>query len=96
VQIVRYAGLSGARVASLTGDIAREHGGFGAFLAAWPAEDQVGLMALLAARGARLGGATGQYFLRFVGFDLRPTFIGHLALQSKRVAKRIARELSAG
>ena len=34
--------------------------------------------------------------LRFVGFDLRPTFIGHLASQSKRVAKRIAGELSVG
>jgi hypothetical protein len=34
--------------------------------------------------------------LRFVGLDLRPTFIGHMALQSKRVAKRIARELSTG
>ena len=34
--------------------------------------------------------------LRFVGFDLRPTFIGHLASQSKRVARRIAGELSAG
>jgi 3-methyladenine DNA glycosylase Tag len=50
-------------------DIAREHGGFGRFLADWPPEDQVGLLTLLAARGARMGGATGQYFLRFVGFD---------------------------
>lgn len=50
-------------------DVAREHGSFGAFLAGWPAGDQVGLMAFLAARGSRLGGATGQYFLRFVGFD---------------------------
>jgi 3-methyladenine DNA glycosylase Tag len=43
-------------------DIAREHGGFGEFLQAWPADDQVGLAALL-------GGATGQYFLRFIGYD---------------------------
>ncbi len=50
-------------------DVSREHGGFGAFLDAWPREDQIGLIALLAARGARLGGATGQYFLRFIGFD---------------------------
>jgi 3-methyladenine DNA glycosylase Tag len=49
--------------------VSKEHGGFGRFLADWPTEDQVGLLALLAARGSRLGGATGQYFLRFVGFD---------------------------
>ena len=50
-------------------DIAREHGGFGRFLAAWPPSDQIGLMALLARRGGRLGGATGQMFLRFIGWD---------------------------
>ena len=33
--------------------------------------------------------------LRFVGFDLRPSFIGYLGRQSKRVARRIASELSA-
>jgi 3-methyladenine DNA glycosylase Tag len=55
--------------AQLVAEIAREHGSFGRFLAGWAPEDQVGLMALLAARGSRLGGATGQYFLRFVGFD---------------------------
>jgi len=50
-------------------DIAREHGGFGKFLGQWPAGDQLGLVALLGARGSRLGGATGQYFLRFIGYD---------------------------
>lgn len=50
-------------------DIAAEHGSFGAFLAAWPQEDQVGLMAFLSKRGSRLGGATGQYLLRMVGWD---------------------------
>jgi 3-methyladenine DNA glycosylase Tag len=55
--------------AGFVADVAREHGSFGRFLAAWPTDDQVGLMALLHARGARLGGATGQFFLRFVGFD---------------------------
>jgi 3-methyladenine DNA glycosylase Tag len=49
-------------------DIAREHGGFGRFLAGWPPSDQIGLMALLAKRGSRLGGATGQMFLRFIGW----------------------------
>ena len=50
-------------------DIAAEHGSFGKFLSQWPADDQVGLLDLLAKRGARLGGRTGQYFLRFIGKD---------------------------
>jgi len=50
-------------------DVSVEHGGFGTFLAAWPATDLIGLIDLLAKRGARLGGATGQYFLRFIGKD---------------------------
>jgi 3-methyladenine DNA glycosylase Tag len=50
-------------------DIAAEHGSFGKFLAAWPATDQIGLLDLLGKRGARLGGNTGQYFLRFIGKD---------------------------
>jgi 3-methyladenine DNA glycosylase Tag len=50
-------------------DIATEHGSFGRFLAQWPADDQVGLLDLLAKRGARLGGYTGQYLLRFIGWD---------------------------
>lgn len=49
--------------------VSREHGGFGRFLAEWPADDQVGLIAYLAKHGSRLGGNTGQYFLRWVGWD---------------------------
>jgi len=55
--------------AQFIADVAREHGSFGRFLAEWPAGDQIGLLDLLAKRGARLGGRTGQYFLRFVGWD---------------------------
>jgi 3-methyladenine DNA glycosylase Tag len=55
--------------AQFVADIALEHGSFGKFLAGWPAGDQIGLLDLLAKRGARLGGRTGQYFLRFVGWD---------------------------
>ncbi len=55
--------------AQFVADIAREHGSFGKFLAAWPREDQVGLLELLSKRGSRLGGRTGQYFLRFIGRD---------------------------
>lgn len=50
-------------------DIAAEHGSFGKFLAAWPADDQIGLLELLAKRGSRLGGNSGQYLLRFLGRD---------------------------
>lgn len=50
-------------------DIAAEHGSFGKFLQSWPVTDQVGLMELLAKRGSRLGGNTGQYLLRFLGKD---------------------------
>ncbi|MBX3531099.1 MAG: DNA-3-methyladenine glycosylase I [Rhizobiaceae bacterium] len=50
-------------------DIAKEHGSFGKFLAGWPAGDQVGLLDLLSKRGSRLGGATGQYLLRWLGWD---------------------------
>jgi 3-methyladenine DNA glycosylase Tag len=55
--------------ARFVADIAKEHGSFGRFLAQWPADDQVGLLDVLAKRGARLGGHTGQYFLRFIGKD---------------------------
>jgi 3-methyladenine DNA glycosylase Tag len=55
--------------AKFVADIAREHGSFGKFLSQWPAGDQIGLLELLAKRGARLGGRTGQYFLRFIGKD---------------------------
>jgi 3-methyladenine DNA glycosylase Tag len=56
--------------ARFVADIAKEHGSFGKFLSQWPADDQVGLLELLAKRGARLGGMTGQYFLRFIGKDI--------------------------
>src|SRR5215468_3442882 len=50
-------------------DIANEHGSFGRFLASWPADDQVGLLEVLGKRGSRLGGYSGQYLLRFLGWD---------------------------
>lgn len=49
--------------------VSKEHGGFGKFLAGWPKDDQVGLMAYLGKHGSRLGGNTGQHFLRWVGWD---------------------------
>jgi 3-methyladenine DNA glycosylase Tag len=50
-------------------DIAKDHGSFGKFLADWPSSDEIGLLDLLSKRGSRLGGNTGQMFLRFIGWD---------------------------
>ncbi len=55
--------------AKFVSDIAADHGSFGKFLATWPADDQIGLMEVLAKRGSRLGGNTCQYLLRFLGRD---------------------------
>ncbi|MEM7778667.1 MAG: DNA-3-methyladenine glycosylase I, partial [Pseudomonadota bacterium] len=50
-------------------DISEEHRTFGRFLAGWPASDEIGLLDLLAKRGNRLGGNSGQMLLRFLGWD---------------------------
>lgn len=50
-------------------DIQREHGSVGQFLSRWPSEDIIGLWAYLKKHGSRLGGNSGQYFLRFMGVD---------------------------
>jgi 3-methyladenine DNA glycosylase Tag len=50
-------------------DVAQEHGSFGRFLANWPSSNEIGLLELLAKRGSRLGGNTGQMLLRFLGWD---------------------------
>lgn len=55
--------------AEMIEDIAAQHGSFGAFFADWPVSDQIGLMAFLKKNGARLGGQTCQYFIRFMGKD---------------------------
>src|SRR5437762_2346348 len=55
--------------AKFVSEIAAEHGSFGKFLATWPADDQVGLLEVFAKRGSRLGGFSGQYLLRFLGWD---------------------------
>jgi 3-methyladenine DNA glycosylase Tag len=70
-RIVRHPGKIKAvrENAKFVLDVAKEHGSFGKFLANWPADDQVGLMEELAKRGTRLGGFSGQYFLRFLGWD---------------------------
>jgi len=61
--------MSVRRNARFVQEIAKEHGSFGKLLVSWPSSDEVGLLELLAKRGDRLGGATGQMFLRFMGWD---------------------------
>ncbi len=70
-RIVRY----GAKIRSVQqnavflDDFAASHNSAGEAFAAWPRCDYVGLLATLKKRGSRLGGNTGQYFLRFMGVD---------------------------
>ena len=69
--IVRHATkiLSVRDNAIFLSDLAREHGSAAGYLGAWPQSDTVGLFQLLKKRGSRLGGVTGQYALRFAGYD---------------------------
>ncbi|MES2625721.1 MAG: DNA-3-methyladenine glycosylase I [Pseudomonadota bacterium] len=48
---------------------AEENGSFGKVFAAWPTNDQIGLMDWLKKDGSRLGGSTAMYFIRFAGKD---------------------------
>ena len=50
-------------------DIAKEQGSFGKFLSTWPPSNEIGLLEVLAKRGSRLGGNSGQMLLRFLGYD---------------------------
>ncbi|MBK0398358.1 DNA-3-methyladenine glycosylase I [Limibaculum sp. M0105] len=70
-RIVRHAAKirSVERNAAFFRELADEHGSVGSFIAAWPASDFAGLLETLKRRGDRLGGLTGQYFLRAMGVD---------------------------
>ena len=46
-----------------------EFGGFGAYLAAWPGDDIMGLWSDLTKRFSQMGGNPGPYFLRMAGKD---------------------------
>ncbi len=50
-------------------EIAARHGGFGAYLAAWPVTEIVDLWAEIARDFAQMGGRSAPYFLRMVGKD---------------------------
>jgi len=69
--IVRHRGkiTSTRENAAYVVSLIKEHGSAGRFFADWPVTDQVGLMADMKKRGNRLGGNSGQYFLRQMGKD---------------------------
>lgn len=50
-------------------DLAKEHGSAAKCIGEWPSSDLIGLWEMMKKRGARLGGTTGQYVLRFMGKD---------------------------
>ncbi len=55
--------------AQMVADVSVKHGSFGAFIAAWPTEDIIGLWQYLKKNGAYLGGDGASRFLRMVGKD---------------------------
>lgn len=82
-RIVRHGGKIRAvhENAIFCRELAAEGGSVGAVLGGWPDDDYVGLLAMLKKRGSRLGGNTGQYFLRFMnrdGFILSSDVVGRL------------------
>ncbi|MCB9993158.1 MAG: DNA-3-methyladenine glycosylase I [Hyphomicrobiaceae bacterium] len=65
-------------------DVAAEHGSAGSFFGAWPSSDFVGLLDLLKRKGSRLGGLTGQRFLRRMGvssFNLSTDVVARLVAE---------------
>ena len=70
-RIIRHWGkLKSVRAnAAAMVEVAEEAGGMGAYLAAWPGDDIVGLWDDLAKRFSQLGGNSAPYFLRMVGKD---------------------------
>ncbi len=68
-RIVRHAAkiMSTQANAALLTDLAREYGSAAKAIADWPASDFTGLLEMLKKRGSRLGGTSGQYFLRSMG-----------------------------
>jgi len=59
--------------------VADEYGSFGAMVGQWPVTDFIGLTAKMKKEGTRLGGTTGQYFLRFMGV---PSFMATKSVEA--------------
>ena len=70
-EIVRH----GKKIASVRAnaqyilDVRADYGSFNQFLSQWPDDDFIGLWEHMKKNGSRLGGQTGRYFLRFIGYD---------------------------
>ncbi|WP_421906913.1 DNA-3-methyladenine glycosylase I [Mameliella sp.] len=65
-------------------EVAAEAGSFGRKVGDWPAEDFSGLLEWMKKNGARLGGATGAYTLRFLGkesYVLSPSVVARLVAE---------------
>ncbi|GGF59256.1 DNA-3-methyladenine glycosylase I [Mameliella alba] len=65
-------------------EVSAEAGSFGRKVGDWPAEDFAGLLDWMKTNGARLGGATGAYTLRFLGkesFILSPSVVARLVAE---------------
>ena len=65
---------NGAKIATVRDNAAflmelREKGGAGVVLGGWPSEGYISLLDLMKRDGSRLGAATGQYAMRFMGRD---------------------------
>lgn len=59
--------------------VAEEYGSFGEMVAGWPVTDYFSLLEKMKKEGTRLGGTTGQYFLRFMGV---PSFIASASVEA--------------
>ncbi len=59
--------------------VAETFGSFGAMVGQWPVTDYFSLLAKMKKEGTRLGGTTGQYFLRFMG---APSFIASASVEA--------------
>jgi 3-methyladenine DNA glycosylase Tag len=79
--------------AQFVGEVAREHGSFGKWLAAWPVDDVVWLWDELKRRGDRLGGGTGGFFLRFSGKD---TFMLSPDVVKALIGQKVVAKLPSG
>ncbi len=85
-RIVRY----GAKIAAVRDNAVflqelRAEGGAGSVIGGWDPRDFIGLLALMKAKGTRLGGTTGQYGLRLLGKDsfiLTRDVVGRLVAES--------------
>lgn len=61
--------LSVADNARLLCELAEEHGSAASAFARWPSTSYVDLLEMIKKRGSRLGGTSGQYFIRGMGKD---------------------------